>query len=105
MTPYQEDLRRKIVEYAQKGGRKSEVAKIFGVGEKTVYRYLALWKEGDLKPKKMVGKWKKIDPELLRQDVEENSEATLEERAKKFGTCHQAIWKALRKIGMTLKKK
>lgn len=105
MKAYHEDLRKKVVAYTEGGGSKKKAAEVFGICEQTVYRYIALSLTGDLSPKKLERGWKKIDPEKLRQHVEKHSDATLAERAAKFGCSHQAIWLALGLLGITIKKK
>ncbi|MEB3701485.1 IS630 family transposase domain protein [Candidatus Bealeia paramacronuclearis] len=49
---YSEDLRKKVISYITSGGRKREAAKVFNVGEATIYRWICLHKQGDIKPKK-----------------------------------------------------
>jgi transposase len=46
MNAYSEDLRKKIVEAAERGTPKTEVARAFGVGVSSVKRYVATSREG-----------------------------------------------------------
>jgi transposase len=46
MNAYSEDLRKKIVEAAERGTPKTEVAHAFGVGVSSVKRYVATSREG-----------------------------------------------------------
>jgi predicted DNA-binding protein YlxM (UPF0122 family) len=50
-------------------------------------------------------KFKKIDPEKLKLYVKEHPDATQQEMADEFHCCNQAISKALRRCGITHKKK
>jgi transposase len=53
MNAYSEDLRKKIVEAAERGTPKTEVAHAFGVGVSSVKRYVATSREGrSLAPKR-----------------------------------------------------
>ena len=49
--------------------------------------------------------FKKIDPEKLKAYVKEHPDHTQKEMAEAFGCCNQAISKALRRCGITRKKK
>ena len=48
---------------------------------------------------------RKMEWKALEKDVQENPDAKLIERAKKFGVHPTAIWYALKKIQITRKKK
>jgi transposase len=62
MNAYSEDLRKKIVEAAERGTPKTEVARAFGVGVSSVKRYVATSREGrSLAPKKRPGSRPKLD--------------------------------------------
>jgi transposase len=84
MNAYSEDLRKKIVEAAERGTPKTEVAHAFGVGVSSVKRYVATSREGrSLAPKKRPGSRPKLDEgarRLLEADLEERPAATLPER-------------------------
>ena len=45
---YSEDLREKVISYIMSGGNKREAARVFKIGEDTVYRWLRLQKAEDL---------------------------------------------------------
>ena len=84
MNAYSEDLRKKIVEAAERGTPKTEVAHALGVGVSSVKRYVATSREGrSLAPKKRPGSRPKLDEgarRLLEADLEERPAATLPER-------------------------
>jgi transposase len=84
MNAYSEDLRKKIVEAAERGTSKTEVARAFGVGVSSVKRYVATVREGrSLVPKGRPGSKPKLDErarKLLEADLEERPAATLPER-------------------------
>jgi transposase len=85
MNAYSEDLRKKIVEAAvERGMRKIEAARAFGVGVSSVKRYVAAAREGrSLAPKKRPGSKPKLNEsarKLLERDLEERPSATLPQR-------------------------
>ena len=84
MNAYSEDLRRKIVEAVERGMRKVEAARAFGVGISSVKRYVATAREGrSLAPKRRPGSSPKLDEasrRLLERDMEERPAATLPQR-------------------------
>ena len=84
MNAYSEDLRKKIVEAAERGMSKTEVARAFGVGVSSIKRYVATVREGrSLAPKRPPGSKPKLDErarKLLEADLEERPAATLPER-------------------------
>ena len=104
MKAYPVVLRKRIVRFVEKGGSKAEAAKRFEVGRQTVYRYLKAAQKGGLDPKPQPGRRRTFADEALRKDVEARPSATLKERAAAFGVRHNAVWKRLRLLKMTLKK-
>lgn len=84
MNAYSEDLRKKIVEAAERGTPKVEVARAFSVGISSVKRYVATAREGrSLAPKRRPGSKPKMDEgarRLLEADLEERPTATLPQR-------------------------
>lgn len=100
------DLRQKAVEYYLKGHTLTETAEAFGVSKSAV----AVWTQryldtGDLNNKPLHRGFKKIDPDKLKQYVKEHPDDTQQEMAEAFGCSNQAISKALRRYGITRKKK
>jgi transposase len=89
---YSLDLRKRVVDYVENGGGITKAAALFKVGRATIYRWL---RREDLRPTKVEHRERKIDWEALRKDVEENPEARLIERARKFGVraCHMLCLK------------
>ena len=86
MKAYSKDLRKKITDAVERGMKKSEVARTFGVGLSTVKRYVAMLKEsGSLVPKKRPGKRPKIDQRarrLLETDLKQRPASSLSQRRK-----------------------
>jgi transposase len=104
MKAYSIDLRERVVKFINKGGSKVEAARRFGLGRRTVYRYLAAAQTGTLAPKTSWGHWRKLDPQKLQVHVKKHPDATLKELQTVFGVSHHAVWVRLRQLGFTLKK-
>jgi transposase len=81
MKAYALDLRERVVKFLQAGGSKAEAGRRFAVARRTVYRYLAAAKAGQLAPKTNWGKWRKLDPQKLSAHVQKQPDATLKEIA------------------------
>ena len=77
----------------------------FKVSSTTLQRWKTQLKSsGSLSSKKRVETWRKIDPEKLREYINNNPDAYLEEIAKKFGCTEAAIRKAFKRLKITRKK-
>ncbi len=113
MKAYSEDLRKKILEALDRGMKKSEAAKTFGVSRSSVKRYAAARREGrSLAPKKHPGSRPKLDEsarKLLKADVEERPAVTLKERCRFFeevvgvSVSESTLSRLLRKMGFSPK--
>ena len=99
---YSLQIRKKIIGIKEKEGLSYvKVAKRFGMSPTTVFK----WSK-TMKPKK--GRRKpatKIDMEALKKDVKENPELYQYERAEKFRVSKSSIGYALKRMGVTYKKK
>ncbi len=88
MRAYSVDLRKRVVEAVKvRGMSKRAAADIYAVSRATVYRYLDLDKEGDLRPTKPPGPPPRLDEAACRkllEQLEQNSDLSLEEHAAKL---------------------
>jgi len=114
MSGYGLDLRNRIVEAVNEGESKSSVARRFKVDESTVRRYVKRAKAGCLEAKKASGPKSWLDKEgaeILRQQVKEHNDWTLEQHAE--GLCKStglsvkksAIGKYFKQLKITRKKR
>ncbi len=100
------DLRKAAVAYKLSGHTLKETAEIFGVSKSAVDTWVKKYeKTGDLSNKPLNRSFKKINPEELKVYVKEHPDDTQKEIAKVFDCCNQAISKALKRNGITRKKK
>ncbi|WP_430232833.1 IS630 transposase-related protein, partial [Nitrosomonas communis] len=97
---YSLDFRRKVLSVRKKEGLTiAEVAARFDVGVASVTRWV---KNIHRKPQGF--RQRKIDLEVLRQDVRDYPDAYQYERAKRLGVAQNAIFLGLKKLDITYKK-
>lgn len=99
---YSADFRKRVLEIKEKEHLTyKETAKRFSIGMTSLVR----WKDG-FEPKRTRNRLaKKIDIESLRKDVEQYPDAYQYERAKRFGVSQGGIGNALKRLGISCKKK
>ncbi len=104
---YSVDLRERAIAFIDEGGSKVDACRIFKIGHNTIYLWIRQRKDrGTIKPKAR-GKYKTrlLDDTKLTEYVKKHTDETLVEIAKVFSVSHVAIWKALRRLKITHKKK
>ena len=102
---YSTDSRKRVLDFIQTGGKKSEAARRFSVDRSTIYRWLAA--EDPLATKKPGPKKMSVldEAETLRKHVSDFSDLTQNERASHFGVSASSIGNhGLRKLGITREK-
>jgi transposase len=102
---YSEDLRKKVISCVMSGCSKRETAKIFNIGEATVYNWINLHKKGSLKAKKRTNYPRKVDEQKLREYVEAHPDQTLKEIGGALGLRFQAVGTWLQRLKITRKKR
>jgi len=117
MKPYPLELREHIVAAVdQQCGTIEEIAELFGVTERYIYKLLKLRQEtGDLTPRPHGGgaKAKMDEKRLLKmaQLIAEFPDATLAELREllrhrcRVSVCTNTVWRALQQLDFTLKKR
>jgi transposase len=102
---YSVDFRRAAIEYWQAGHSEEELYEAFKIYPSRIYEWLRHEKKtGSLKACYAKRRKRKIDLEELRQAVERKPDAYLSELAKQFSCTEQAVFYALKKIEITVKK-
>ena len=102
---YALDLRKKVMVFIGKGGGKSEAARVFNRGEDTIYRWLRLEKAGDLSAKRRTHFTRKVSDETLRSYVNAHPDHTLEEISLAVHLSISNVWKHLKRLRITRKKR
>jgi transposase len=107
MMSYDIKYRKRTIEYREEGHTIEQTCQVFKISPTTLKRWVKKYREtGDLKdslPAKR--KPRKIDPEKLKTYLAAHPDAYQHEMAKAFDCSRKAIWQALRKHGITLKKR
>lgn len=103
---YSADFRKTAVAYKDNGHTFKELQEVFGITNKTYSDWRKLHQEtGSYEKREVVRQPKKIVIERLKKAIEEKPDAFLYELAELFGCSEQAVFYALRKHNITLKKR
>ena len=103
---YDIKFKQRVIEYREEGHTFKETCKVFKIAETTLIRWINKEKEGKLGEVKIrVRKPKKICPEKLVKYIEQYPDAYLYEIAEEFNCSDVAIFKALKKLNITRKKR
>lgn len=106
MKPYNIDLRKKVIEFLEKGNTQVTSAKLFNLNKSTVNRwYLQYKRTGDLLHKKYPGSKPRIDKVKLVEYVNKHSDGKLEDFALVFKVSTTAIFRSLKQLKFVFKKK
>jgi len=102
---YSIDYIKRAVAYKQEGHTFKQLREAFGIPNETYYDWKEKLEKGcyDIKIKRE--RKRKIDKERLKQAVIENPDAYLYELAELFECSQPAVFYALAKLGITLKKR
>ena len=101
---YSLDFRSKVVSFISKGGKKRAAAKLFDIGEDTIYRWLRLSKRGSLAPKKRTDYKEKVSSSTILAYLEKHSDHTLAEIGHHVGLSASQVSRRFLKLQITRKK-
>lgn len=100
---YSSDFRKKVLSVQKREDLTfQETSKRFSIATTTLVRWhkrLEARQSGVCRPAS-----KKIDDAALLIDVKDYPDAYLSQRAKRFGVCPNAIWRGLKRLGVSYKK-
>ena len=85
----------------QEGLTLKEASERFKIGMASIARWMKRLEPQEKRNKPAT----KIDMEALKRDVEEHPDAYQYERAERFGVTRYGIWHALKRLGVSYKKK
>ena len=97
---YSVDLRQRVVAFVKAGGAKAEAARRFSVSEGSVHNWL---KRDNLAPTKVKRRDRKLNWKALEQQMKDEPDAKLKDRAEHFGVHTTAIWYAIKQMNITRK--
>ena len=103
---YDRKYRQRTIEYRKEGHTLEETSRVFKVSVSTILDWTKLYQEtGGFEKRPLNRSFKKIDPARLESYVSEHPDAYLTEIAEVFCCGESAIRKALKKLGITRKKR
>ena len=99
------DYIKRAVEYKNEGHTFKELHDVFKISSATYYDWKKKIENGHYKVKKKVERKRLIDKEQLQLAIKEKPDSYLHELAELFDCTPQAIFYALKKLKITLKKR
>lgn len=102
---YDIKFRERTIEYFHKGNGWQKTADTFGISTNTLGKWLRKKAEGDLSDTPVTRRKRKIIDEELRRYISKNPDAYQSEIAEHFGCTQQSICTALKRNGITRKKR
>jgi transposase len=103
---YSPDLRIRVIDYVEAGGRRTEAAKLYKVSRDTIRRWMNQKKsEGTLKPKAISSRGGyKLKDTLLQAHVKTFPDQTLGEMGEALGVHETTVHYACKRLKITRKK-
>jgi len=106
MKRLNQQTREAVIAFIEKGNTHKLAAEVFGIATRTVTEYMRRVREhGHLKDAPLNRTFRKIDPERLKEFFDERPDATLREASDTFGVSITGVFRALRRLKITLKKR
>ena len=103
---YDRKFRAIVLKHVETGKSQEEVRNMFGLGKNTITEWKKLRSEtNNLKNRPLKRRFRKIDPDKLRKDIEERPDEFNSERAKRFGCSEDGMRRALKRNKLTRKKR
>ena len=103
---YSYDLRKKALDYIDKGGSKVQAGQIFGVTVQTLINWVKRKNQGKLAPNTTRNRNpQKLEAEKLKAYIEKHPDKYLREIAEEFGVTITAVFYACKRLKITLKKR
>jgi transposase len=102
---YDKKFRTRAVEYRKEGHTIDQTCEVFKIGSFSLKKWTKMYDLGEIEDKPKKPFFKKIDPVKLKEFIEENPDAYLHEIAEFFACSDEAIRKALKRLGITRKKR
>lgn len=100
------EIRERVLAYLEEGGLIKTACKLFGVSRSSIQRWrLRKAVTGILSPLERTNAPYKVDDEALKKYIETHPDAHLNELARHFGLTPSGIWRALKRLKITRKKR
>jgi len=99
-------IRKKVIELWSDGRTLKEIGDFLKIHVRTLQYWVKRFElEGTIAPKTHTSRCRKLNKEELLSFVSEHSDKTLKEIGRVFQVSHVAIFKSLKKMSVTLKKR
>nr|WP_272506305.1 IS630 transposase-related protein [Moraxella bovis] len=102
---YSVELKQKALDYLEVCGNINQVATAFGVDRSTIRAWVKKKQSGNLACCSGGYRYSKIDKQKLLEFIQDNPDAYLYEIAQVFDCSNVAVFKALKRMNITLKKR
>lgn len=105
---YSEDLRERVIRFIESGGSQAEAVERFDVSRTSIVRWLQRKRktgEATARTPGRKGGTSRVKAEALRDYIKEYPDETLHEVGQHFGVSGVLIWKRLRQLNYTFKKR
>lgn len=103
---YSTDLRSRVIEYIKAGNEQKAAAKLFTISTSTISRWWIRYQaEGVVEPKPKGGSKGRVDSKSLQDFVLINGDKTLKEIGEHFKISICSVFRRLKKLGFSYKKK
>jgi len=105
MNAYSLDLRERVMDYLDDGHTYQETSNLFKISLRTIFNWSKLRKEkGSLVVENTPRSPHKLSDTELLEYIRLHPDAYLRDIAEHFKTCKAAVYKALKRLGVTRKK-
>ena len=105
-SPCSQDLRKKVIDYINKGKTSKEAAEIFGLHRNTISRWkLSYIKNGSYRAKPRLGYKSRLDYLSIEMFIKNNPNLNLSDIGVKFNISKSYAGLVLKKLGYSYKKK
>lgn len=105
-SPYSLDLRKKVINYLERGGSQRAASEIFSLHVNTVNRWWCRYKkEGNCSARARLGYKSKVDHIGLELFIRTNPDTKLSEVGSRFGISVVHAGRLLKRLGYSYKKK
>jgi transposase len=107
-TAYSQDLRLRVIEFIENGGSQAEAVEQFRVSRPSIVRWLQRKRRmGEIAAQAQGRKsgTSRVKAEELKAYIKVNTDKTLQEIGQHFGVSGVTIWKRLRQLNYTFKKR
>lgn len=105
-SPCSQDLRKKVIDYINKGKTNKEAAEIFGLHRNTISRWkLSYIKNGSYAAKPRLGYKSRLDYLSIEMFIKDNQDLKLSDIGVKFHISSGHAGRILKKLGYSYKKK